>query len=319
MLNELSLRKVNSKANAQSLMSEFVNAASHASVHGFSEIRLYEGAIQTFYQIPLWDDYNIDNWLRDNSVNDDVKDKFRVIIGTFPLFKEEEFIANEQFTRSEFAYNYAGKEEIIFGLGAAYIYNTLAISLISHDCWSNTGVPISHYFMKGDGTDDTVNVEAKNFFDIISFDFHLDWWNKLRVDNLAKSQELWDRRNEFFPHLEFSPEVEDQIKKLGFSKFLFQIIERLKSLNEFAKNWTKGNFDVNGVNGSTNLNISSESDATLKKYGTLRKFTIPGNGKEIFDLHIKTGDLRFHFFADPKKNKIYIGYIGKHLRTVLYK
>jgi len=319
MFNELSLKKVDSKVAAQSLVAEFINATNHASAHGFTEIRMFEGAIQTFYQIPLWDNYNIDTWLSDNDVNTDLKDKFKILIGTFPLLKDEELTANEEFARSEFHYKYEGTYQQVFGIGAAYIYNTLAVSLQSHECWKNTVLPLKHYFVKHDGTDDTVQTETKHFFNEASFNTHLEWWEELRINNLEKTKELWDNRTEFFPSLEFSPEMEEQIKKLGFSKFLYQIIDRLTSLDKFAKNWKAGNFDINNVNETTNLNISTESDSTLNKYGTLRKFTIPGNGKETFHLHIKTGDLRFHFFANNATHKIYVGYIGKHLRTVRFK
>ncbi|WP_133234788.1 hypothetical protein [Mucilaginibacter psychrotolerans] len=319
MFNELSLKKVESKFAAHSLMKVFVNAASHASENGFTEIRLFEGAIQTFYQIPLYENYNIDNWLTDQDVDADFKDKFKIIVGTFPLFKDDEINANEEFARSEFSHNCENTIKQVFGLGAAHIYPSLAISLYSHPCWNNTAIPISHYIVKHDGTDNILEVEAKHFFNEVTFDAHLEWWEKLRVENLKKSQELWDKRTEFFPNLTFSPEVENQLNRMGFSKFLYQIIDRLDALNLFAKNWKTGNFDVNGVNETTNLNISSESDSTLKRFGTLRKFTILGRGKETFHLHIKTGDLRFHFFADNVTHAIHVGYIGKHLRTVSFK
>jgi hypothetical protein len=300
-------------------MVNFVKAASHAATHGFTEIRMYEGAIQSFYQIPLWDGYNIDNWLGDHDIDDDLKDKFKIIVGTFPLFKGEEIVASEEFERSEFRYYYEGSDEQVFGLGAAHIYTTLAISLNSHACWQNTSLPLKHYFVKHDETDDTVDIQTRHFHDLTTFDTHLEWWQKLSVANLETSKELWEKRKDFFPHLEFSPEVEAQIKKLGFSKFLYQVIDRLKSLDQYANIWKEGNFEVSAVNESTNLNISTESDQTINRFGTLRKFTILGKGKEIFHLHIKTGDLRFHFLADQATHKIHIGYIGKHLRTVLFK
>jgi hypothetical protein len=40
---------------------------------------------------------------------------------------------------------------------------------------------------------------------------------------------------------------------------------------------------------------------------------MPDGRRECFELHIKTGNLRFHFL--PENGRIYIGYIGKHLDT----
>ena len=42
-----------------------------------------------------------------------------------------------------------------------------------------------------------------------------------------------------------------------------------------------------------------------------RMFKLPNGKTECFDLHIKTGDLRFHFLSENLT--IFIGYIGKHL------
>ena len=96
---------------------------------------------------------------------------------------------------------------------------------------------------------------------------------------------------------------------------LLQIINRLKSLNDYAEHWKTGDFSYEDVNATTDLRISPESNNTIKNYGSLRRFTIPNQGKKLFDLHIKTGNLRFHFYPDNNNRKIYIGYIGKHLRT----
>ncbi len=40
-------------------------------------------------------------------------------------------------------------------------------------------------------------------------------------------------------------------------------------------------------------------------------FKLPNGKTECFDLHIKTGDLRFHFLSENLT--IFISYIAKHL------
>jgi hypothetical protein len=67
--------------------------------------------------------------------------------------------------------------------------------------------------------------------------------------------------------------------------------------------------------GKAALNISPESDKTMsqKKLRNQRIFSMPDGRRECFELHIKSGDLRFHFF--PEDGKIYVGYIGEHLET----
>ena len=54
-----------------------------------------------------------------------------------------------------------------------------------------------------------------------------------------------------------------------------------------------------------------------EKYYNKRVFSMPDGRRVCFELHIKTsGNLRIHLY--PEANKIYIGYIGKHLDTDKY-
>ncbi|MEN8215154.1 MAG: hypothetical protein ABFS56_02000, partial [Pseudomonadota bacterium] len=91
----------------------------------------------------------------------------------------------------------------------------------------------------------------------------------------------------------------------------------LKRLNQYAKDWIEGAYSVQRLR-EYGLDVSGESDGTLIKYGQLRKFRLPNRERKLFEQHIKTGDLRFHFYPDEKTKTIYVGYIGKHLPTEKY-
>ena len=93
----------------------------------------------------------------------------------------------------------------------------------------------------------------------------------------------------------------------------------LKLFNDFCASWQIGNFDLKTLNAQTSLNASGESQQTMKKYGSHRRFKLTDGRREIFELHIKTGDLRFHFFPDNNNKCVYMGYIGKHLPTIKFK
>jgi hypothetical protein len=86
-------------------------------------------------------------------------------------------------------------------------------------------------------------------------------------------------------------------------------------LDTHVQNWESGNFDWHKLKASTNLNVSPESDSTLRLYSAQRKFKLPDGRREVFELHIKVGDLRFHFYPDNQDRKVYVGYIGVHLPT----
>jgi len=146
---------------------------------------------------------------------------------------------------------------------------------------------------------------------------HASWFENKRKSSLRNSRDLWERRKEFFPSLELCGIVEQQLKNIGIeSSYFNQLYERLKALNLYAKNWTDGAFSESDIKKQYGLNVSTESRGTMDKYENERRFRLPDGHREIFKMHIKTGELRFHFFPDEKEHKIYVGYIGPHLRTI---
>lgn len=131
-------------------------------------------------------------------------------------------------------------------------------------------------------------------------------------------RDLWSKREQLFPNLVLCGDVESQVSKIGNSSFLNQIVERLRTLNEATGIWKNGtgDFSYKAVMRDFPLRISPESTQTMAKYGNQRLFSLPNGHREYFELHIKTGDLRFHFFADNTERVVYVGYIGSHLSTI---
>lgn len=314
MFNELSLSKVSSREILYDILENFIRAVIRAKEIGFTEIRLHERSLPNLYQINISQDYNIDLWLNDGRVNSDLRNNFRTILTSTPLIKESEISEIDIFSRSEFHKILDSVKYQVWGLGAAFIYSTLSVSLATNDEWDKNEIAFSHFYLDENVEEKIEEVVVKHFSSTETLNTHIDWYVKYQLECLRKSKEVWERRIEFFPNLELCEEVEHQLDKIGISKMLFQIVDRLKTLNNYVKDWEKGDFDYANVNQTTNLRISPESESTIRKFGSIRKFIVPDQGKKLFDLHIKTGDLRFHFYPDNILKKVYIGYIGKHLR-----
>jgi len=130
---------------------------------------------------------------------------------------------------------------------------------------------------------------------------------------------FWERRKLLFSNIIFCESIESDLKKIG-GTFLSLIKDKLVEFDRYiSTNWKDGNFNYNDANSKSSLNISPESKKTMEqqKYYNQRLFSMPDGRRICFELHIKTsGNLRFHFY--PENNKIYIGYIGKHLDTDKY-
>ena len=138
--------------------------------------------------------------------------------------------------------------------------------------------------------------------------------HKSVLENIT-SQNFWQWKDILFEKIRFCDGVKEQIEKIGSSDFFQQILNRLVELDNYNKTWTQGACTPNRINGTTSLRVSNESestrnDKTLKNY---RMFQLPNGRTEYFEMHIKTGELRIHFFPLEEEHTIYIGYIGNHL------
>jgi hypothetical protein len=318
MFNELSLIQVNSISDARNVLEAFVKSSIKAKEFGFTEIRLHENSLQNLYQLSLCEEYRIDNWLSDKEVNSDLKDRFKEIITTFPLITNEEISEKEIYESSEFFKIIDSDKHRVFGLGAAYVYGTLATSIATHQEWCKSSVFIEHFSISYDGNESTTNVQVFNFSSKEILETHKKWIETEQKDSLGKSIDLWDKREEYFSNILFGNELENQLQKIGLTKKFYQIIDCLKKLDAFAKTWNEGGFNLNELKTKSLMNISGESDCTMKKYFLLRKFRLSDGQKAQFELHIKIPDARIYFLPNELTHKITVGYIGKHLRTCLY-
>jgi len=140
-------------------------------------------------------------------------------------------------------------------------------------------------------------------------------FKKICLDE-TDSKKFWDRRDLLYKNLILCGEVEKQISIIGKSKHFSQIKEKLQIFDLAVKDWKKGTFNHIPINENYSLDISGESQQTMARYGKKRVFSLPDGKKETFELHIKTGNLRFHFFPDNNSKKVYVGYIGPHLPTI---
>ncbi|AVF48289.1 hypothetical protein CMT89_08525 [Elizabethkingia anophelis] len=142
-------------------------------------------------------------------------------------------------------------------------------------------------------------------------------YEQFKNENLwdLTSNTFWERRGQLFSKIVLCPTIENDLKTIG-ATYLNQIKNKLVELDNYVvKHWKKDSFNYTDANAKSSLNISPESKKTMEqeKYYNQRVFKLPDGRNECFELHIKTGNLRFHFF--PEDCKIYVGYIGKHLDT----
>lgn len=312
--NELSVSAVNSRARVCEVMETFVRTHVKAKDAGIDDLRLHEKALPNLYKLNLYDSYNLDNWLNDSRINSDLQDNFRLITTSSPLIKESDIIQVEEYSRSEFFKLLEGHGYQVWGLGATHIYDTISFSLNTHDEWEKASVEIKHYYLDEHANENQADRVVRHFSTIETLEVHIDWYENYRLENLKKASEIWDSRKEHFPNLSFTGDTEKQFRGIGDFRTMAKICDALFKLDRYMKGQKSGRFNYEDAIEKTGVKMSPESASTIQKFGAQRTFTIPLLGRKLFDLHIKLGETRIHFYPIEETQTAYIGYIGKHLR-----
>lgn len=315
IFNELSARPVGTVAEAYDVMAHFVQAVRAAQQIGLRQVRIPEELGQNLFSLSLAPDYAIGTWLNDERVDRDLKDRFRLIVTNPPLLTDGEVDALSVFERSIFCLTEPAGTPEAKGFGAAYLSDKLLLSLFTDTQWDTHELRGWHWYLDGNGQEQTAQVNVGHFATTVHVEQHKPWIQQRQIEQLQRSVDVWEKQNEFFPNLTLCGDVKRQLKNVGISGSLTQIIDRLRTLDTFVANWESGAFDLAGLQRQTNLDVSVESDSTMNLYSASRRFKLPDGRRELFEMHIKTGNFRFHFYADDTEKKVYVGYIGSHLPT----
>jgi hypothetical protein len=120
IFNEISTTPFANVYQARKGLETFINTCAKARDLGFQTLRLHE-CIGNFYDLQIAPDYMVSQWLQDSEVEDDLKDSFRDIIFYSPLINDNEPIAKERSSLSEFKIMVGDEAKLADALGAAYL------------------------------------------------------------------------------------------------------------------------------------------------------------------------------------------------------
>ncbi|MBK6465354.1 MAG: hypothetical protein IPF92_30770 [Myxococcales bacterium] len=146
-------------------------------------------------------------------------------------------------------------------------------------------------------------------------DGHRTWIEERIKRDVKSGEELWARREELFPRLDFCDRVEKQLAALSGREACFaQIVRHLHVLSRTALDWQEGEFDPP-------LDWSGERALTMKTYAAQRTFTCPDGAQRVFEPHSKlhVWNKRIHFFPMRDTRRVLVGHVGDHLPTTNFK
>ena len=218
---------------------------------------------------------------------------------------------------------YLFKEMECQGFAYAHENDLLAISYNPDNEWSEKEYAIEMQLLdEEEGNFIAEQVTVLHIGQKEHLSIHEEWLKrkvKIREANLLTAikngKDLWEQRENIFPHLVFCNDVEKQLTTLSMNdENLANSVRKLLILNEYLAN-LQGN-ECNYA--KAGLTVTGESKSTLNnsKLWSERTFLCSDGERRFFELHIKlTNWWRIYIYQIPNENKHWIGYIGKHLRT----
>lgn len=268
-----------------------------------------------FLSYYIAENYTINNWLCDHTVNMNHRQFFRACVGKANFYGVENLNGEVEFQISD---------NSIKGIGATFskehFEEPIIVSIVTHKFWEQEKVNGIYERLTDDAEVQKREIELVNIFK----GFDLENYRKNKRDdiykNISSGQDLWEKRNMLFPNLTFCESVKNQLYEDSEKYHIIKVMERLQKLQDyFVENHERYDPIEMGMNARTESE-TVKRNSTLKK---LRLFRMPSGKEEYFFDHIsftsgKYSAGRIHFLPEVDNNNCYIGYIGNHLPTKLY-
>jgi hypothetical protein len=177
-------------------------------------------------------------------------------------------------------------------------------------------VPCQCQELTEEGLSALATVRLPNIAAIAHLDLHAEWILDRRRRGIASVQDLWERRAELLPHLEFCPCVQDPllVSPANHPRFR-QIVNKLFVLEAYFAGWREGGFDPNAF-----PKCNPASPETLARYPNDYRF-VKADGLEAtasWHLYLTPGKGRLYFEADGENRRCSVCHVGDKLPDVTY-
>lgn len=161
IFNDLSIAPISDdKFSAIEKSNQFAVTFGEARKIGFKKIRSHLDP----YEIQLSEDYNMFDWLMDKTVPEIFRNLMFGIIEK-PFIRDEDEEVQNAYILSEYRIKDQGELQQCHGLAAAFLYNTLSISLHSKDLWMRKFLEIEKISSNEISYHSIVNIAHKNDFE----------------------------------------------------------------------------------------------------------------------------------------------------------
>ncbi|MFK0022048.1 hypothetical protein [Streptomyces sp. NPDC090798] len=198
----------------------------------------------------------------------------------------------------------------MLGLAAAHLMNStsLAVSLPSAPSWDASWLKVDYELVDEDHYAEG-SADVRHASSHAHVTEHEQWIRDTGAASATTGTDLWDKRAELFPYLQFVPGVEQNLKDLA-DVAAPSVRDELLRLNTAAETWRPGESEPAWA-----VKVVPESESRIKL--GLVNFTDLDGVKWPFSLHVRfqPSPGRIHFRLIGEEGRIRVGYIGRKRLT----
>ncbi|MVO90464.1 hypothetical protein GPA10_38380 [Streptomyces sp. p1417] len=205
------------------------------------------------------------------------------------------------------------------GLGAAHLLDGLGVSLAVEPGWAADQVTLEREQLVDDAAgayrSETDEVRVRHLSGIAHCEVHGAWLRasvelarRGSVDAASEGAHLWERRAALFPHLEFLPHVEEQLRNLA-PGWVRPAGRRLAELDQAVASW---NPHTEPEGPQWHSHVTGEGETRSRAYCV---FTDLDGQPRTFDTHARftPGPGRVHFRLVPENKSVRVAHVGRKL------
>lgn len=315
VLNELSLRTAAADIpTARRLMSDFIKTVREVKAQSGRQATLRTQ--DAFHTTTLASDYPLRRWLNNPEVDREEQRFIKTLATKAPFSNDLANLKIQDIENNRGNSEFRHQGELAIGLGVAYLLNVsanaLSISLLSEPRWDCDRLELTVARLDEEDLIEE-HQEIRHASRSNHVQTHANWIKRCIQSEVLDRLELWNRRGELFPSLEFCDAVGKQLESLATRNLILrQVVKRLFELEDACKNWTEGAFNW----GSLPCKASPESQTRLQQLEQELTFKCLDGEERIFSLHVRMtpGAWRLHFSDELGPGKIIIGYIGPKIQ-----
>ncbi|BCJ57160.1 hypothetical protein [Micromonospora endophytica] len=300
VLNELSYRETKARR-------EEVSDSLHGFVRLLRKVRQHRTDValvteRRFFDLDLGDDYSVREWAGDGRN----RDAMRYLRGMNQRAPFREVAPADLRDGTE----YFHEEQAAEGLGTAHQVGGLAVSLPLAQPWEETSLRLSQRGLAendaGTVTLTETEVDVRHASRAAHVDRHRQWLCDSELTRIHTGAELWEAREDIFPHLRFLPRVAGDLHRLA-PAWLQPVKERLAELELTVADW------VPSAEAAPQWRSKVTPESESRK--ALCRFVDTDGQAHLFDWHARFTPRagRLHFRMDGARQQFVIAYIGAKL------